>query len=155
MASSIYIYDSIEEFEHFYKGWLDEPLRKIDITDLYVHENEKLWVVTNTNDLKERPRLQKSLVHFRNNTVEEYKTDKTKLVLFDKIKFNKKKMVLEFFPRFLRKPLLSWKVDRHLDANIPNKNKIIDYNHRYYDYELDRLNLILKTNESSPIPVKI
>tara|TARA_R100000808_G_scaffold9877_1_gene26802 strand:+ start:16316 stop:16762 length:447 start_codon:yes stop_codon:yes gene_type:complete len=148
MASSIYIYDSVDEFEHIYKGYLEEPLRKIKINDLFIHEKSKIWVVTNTNDLKEKPLLQKSLVHFRNGSVDQYATDKTKLVLYDKMKFNKKKMRLEFFPKFLRKPLLSWKVDRHYSENIQHKNKIIDYDHRYYDYELDRLNFILKPDKS-------
>jgi|TARA_R110002012_G_scaffold322062_1_gene554394 hypothetical protein len=148
MASSIYIYDSIKEFEHFYKGYLDEPLRKIKINDLFIHKNSKLWVVTNTNDLKERPLLQKSLVHFRNGSVDKYADKDTKLVLYDKMKFNRKKMRLSFFPRFLRKAVLDWRVDRHLSENIPHKNKIIDYDHRYYDYELDRLNFILKPDKS-------
>ncbi len=80
MASSIYIYDNYDEFERFNKDNFNESFKTIKIIDMYVHDKNKLWVVTNTNDLKERPHLHKSLVHFRNATVEEHKTDKTKLI---------------------------------------------------------------------------
>jgi hypothetical protein len=55
-------------------------------------------------------------------------------------------MQLEFNSRFLRKPSLKWKVDRYFDAVYRNENKIIDYDHRYYDFELDRIILILKND---------
>ena len=55
-------------------------------------------------------------------------------------------MKLDFFPRFLRKPLLQWRVDRYLGE--PIKKAKIDYDHRYYDFDLDRINFILETNES-------
>jgi len=146
MASSIYVYQNMEEFERFYKGYLDEPMRKIKIIDMYVKDKSKLWVVTNTNDAKERPLLQKSLVHFRNGNIDNYKDDKTVLVLFRKLRFNFKKMKLDIFPRFLRKPLLQWRVDRYLGD--PIKKAVIDYDHRYYDFEIDRINFILETNEN-------
>lgn len=146
MASSIYVYDNMKEFERFYKGFLDEPMKKINIVDMYINDKSKLWIVTNTNQEKERPRLQKSLVHFRNGNIYGYQDDKTTLVIHNKIKFNKKKMQLEFFPKFLRKPMLSWRVDRHFESNNPNKNKIIDYDMKFYDYEMDRINFILKND---------
>lgn len=145
VASSIYVYRDMRSFEHFYKGFLDEPLRKINILDIYIKNNDRLWIVTNSNDMKEKPLLQKSLVHFRNGDISGYDGDDVKLLLYDKLKFNEKKMKLEFFPRFLRKPLLTWRVDRYLNVtNTKTKNKLVDYSHKYYDYEYDRINLILK-----------
>jgi len=144
MASSIYVYENMKEFENWYKGFIDMPLKKLKIIDMYIHEKDKLWVVTNTNQEKERPLLQKSLCHFRNGNIDEYKTDNTKLILFDKVKLDFKKSKLSIFPRFLRKPLLTWKVDRYFGEKP--KHKLIDWNHRYYDFELDRINLILKSD---------
>lgn len=144
MASSIYVYSSLQDFENFYRGFLNEPLKKINIVDLYIKDKSKLWVVTNSNSLKEKPTLQKSLVHFRNGTLYDYADQNTKLVVFNKIFFNKKKMKLCFFPRFLRKPLLEWHVDRFITNDEKNHEKNIDYSHRYYDFELDRINFILK-----------
>ena len=66
MATSIHVYDDIETFNKVYKGWLLEPLKNVKIKDMYIYDKRKLWVVTNTNDQKEQPRLQHSLVHFRN-----------------------------------------------------------------------------------------
>ena len=85
MASSIYVYDNMKEFERFYKGFLTEPMKKINIVDMYINDKSKLWIVTNTNQEKERPRLQKSLVHFRNGNIYGYQNDKTVLILHDKI----------------------------------------------------------------------
>ena len=55
-------------------------------------------------------------------------------------------MLIEFNPRLLRKPSLKWTVDRYLDAAYRNENKTIDYDHRYYDFELDRIILVLKND---------
>ena len=144
MASSIYVYDNLKEFERFYKGLIDEPLKKIQIVDFYIKNKSKLWVVTNSNDLKEKPRLQKSLVHFRNGNISGYEEDDVVLVLHDKVTFDKKHMKLNFFPRFLRKPMMQWRVDRYITGNTLKKEKKIDYSHKFYDFEMDRINLILK-----------
>lgn len=144
MASAIYVYENEEEFKNFYKGYTEDSFKTLKIIDMYIHDNDKLWVVTNTNDEKERPMLQKSLCHFRNGNIDEYKTENTVLVLFEKIKFDYKKSKLKFFPRFLRSPKLTWKVDRYFGDGKPKCN-IIDYDHRYYDFETDRINLILKS----------
>ncbi len=147
MASSIYVFDDMKTFDHFYKGYTDQLTRRVKIIDMYIQDKDKLYVVTNTNTTKERPRIGKSLVHFRNGDIGEYKNDGTRLITHDKIKFNRKKMQLEFFPRFLRKPFLKWRVDRYLDAVFRNENKQIDYDHRYYDFETDRIIFILKNDE--------
>ena len=148
MASAIYVYENAKEFENYYKGYTEDSFKTLKIIDMYIHDEDRLWVVTNTNDEKERPMLQKSLCHFRNGSVDEYKTDKTVLVVFEKIKFDFKKSKLKFFPKFLdflgRKPKLTWKVDRYFGDGKPKCNTI-DYNHRYYDFETDRINLILKS----------
>ena len=144
MASSIYVYDNLKEYIKYNKDNLNELVKSSKIVDLYIHDKTKLWVVTNTNDLKERPLTWKSLVHFRNGSVNNYKTDKSKLILHDKIKFNPKKMQIDIFPRFLRKPELRWRVDRYINSSNNKKSKIIDYDHRYYDLETDRLSFMLK-----------
>jgi len=144
VASSIYLYNSLEEYKQYNKDNLNELFKSSKIIDLYIHAKTKLWVVTNTNNLKERPLLQKSLVHFRNGNVDAYKTKESKLVLYDKIKFNPKKMQIDIFPRFLRKPELRWRVDKYINNSNNKDSKMIDYEHRFYDLETNRLNLILK-----------
>ena len=144
MASSIYVYDNLKEYINYNKDNLNELVKSSKIVDLYIHDKTKLWVITNTNNLKERPLLQKSLVHFRNGNVNEYKTDESKLVLHDKIKFNPKKMHIDIFPRFLRKPELRWRVDKYINNSNNIKSKMIDYEHRFYDLETNRINFILK-----------
>ena len=64
MASSIYLYNSYEEFESFNKDNFNEKFKTIKIIDMYIHQKTKLWVVTDTNDLIEKPYLQKSLGSF-------------------------------------------------------------------------------------------
>jgi hypothetical protein len=53
-------------------------------------------------------------------------------------------MQIDIFPRFLRKPELRWRVDRYINSSNNKKSKIIDYDHRYYDLETDRLSFMLK-----------
>jgi hypothetical protein len=53
-------------------------------------------------------------------------------------------MKVQFFPRKLRKPLFELKCDRFYGDENNKKGKDIDYNHRYYDINADRVNLILK-----------
>ena len=64
MASSIYIYETEEDFNNFYGKNKEDITRNLKIIDMFIHDKEKLWVVTNTNNLKERPELVRSLVHF-------------------------------------------------------------------------------------------
>ena len=144
MASSIYLYNNYKEFESFNKDNFNEKFKTIKIIDMYIHDKTKLWVVTNTNDIIEKPYLQKSLVHFRNATVEEYKTDKTKLILHDKIKFNPKKMKIDIYPRFLRKPELRWRVDKYINDGNNMETRMVNYDNRYYDFENNRINFVLK-----------
>ena len=62
VASSIYLYNNLQEFESFNKDNFNEKFKTIKIIDMYINDKTKLWVVTDTNDLIEKPYLQKSLV---------------------------------------------------------------------------------------------
>ena len=99
----------METFDHFYKGYTEDKMRRIKIVDMYVQDKNKLYIVTNTNDQKEKPEMRKSLVHFRNGKLGEYENEGTELIKYEKIKFNRKKMKLEFNPRFLRRYLNLYK----------------------------------------------
>ncbi len=141
MATSIYIFDSDKMFNAIYREHVDDLEHKMPLIDLYV-KGQKLWVVTNSNDMKEQPRLDRSIVHFRKDNAKEWIEGDEKLVLHGKIRYNHKKNQLELFPRFLRKPLLSMRVGRFFG----NKNGkcYIDYNKRYYDFKNDRMIFILE-----------
>lgn len=137
MATSIYIFETYKEYERIYGKNLELLQYKVDLVDLWV-KKDKLWIVTNTNDQKEAPRLDHTMVHFRKGDVEEWLEGDEKLVLHDKMRFNPKKNHMEFFPRFLRKPLLWMRVGRYY-GNFTKKNMKIDFNQRFYDFSNDRL----------------
>jgi len=141
MASSIYIYETIEDYNKIYKGVRNDPTRESFLIDLFVKEG-KLLIVTETSKLKERPELTKSLVHFRNGTLGKYEDGTERLVGYTSLKFNNKKTKLEIFPRFLRKAVLELRVDRFY-GNVKKRKIKIDYTRRYYDLIFDRINLIL------------
>ena len=105
MATSIYIFDSDQMFKAVYREHMDDVEYKMPLIDLYV-KGERLWVVTNSNDMKEQPRLTRSIVHFRKDNAKEYVEGDEKLVTHGKVRYNEKRNQLEFFPRFLRKPLI-------------------------------------------------
>ena len=142
MASSIYIYEDYREYQKVYGNYSDSVIHQTDLIDMFI-KGEKLWVVTNTNHLKERPRLTKSVVHFRNGSADEYMEGDELCVTYDKIRYNSKNNMLEIFPRFLRKPLFSVKVDRFYGQKVKGK-KPIDYTYRFYDMTRDRINLVIE-----------
>ena len=142
MATSIYIFDCDKTFNSIYREHVDEIEHKMPLIDLYV-KGKRLWVVTNSNDMKEQPRLTRSIVHFRKDNAKDFVEGDEKLVMHKKIRYNNKRNQLEFFPRFLRKPLLSMRVGRYYGLNKGKCN--IDYDKRYYDFKNDRMIFILES----------
>ena len=142
MATSIYIYESLDHYKKIYKGVRNDPTRESFLIDMFVKDN-KLLIVTKTSELKERPELHKSLIHFRNGKLGKYEEGDEKLVGYNNLKFNNKKTKLELMPKFLRKPELELRVDRFYGETTKNKLNI-DYTHRYYDLVFDRINLFLE-----------
>tara|TARA_B100000029_G_scaffold241908_1_gene239209 strand:+ start:830 stop:1273 length:444 start_codon:yes stop_codon:yes gene_type:complete len=145
MAPSIYIYDCKETYEKMYKDFQDDPMRESPLLDLYVNK-DKLYVITNTNMHKEQPRMEKTIVHFRNGDLGKWAKEDDKLVKYNTLRFNKKKNCIEFFPRFLRKPLLSLRIGRFY-GELEKSKCGIDYSLRYYDLMMDRINLVLETDD--------
>ena len=141
MATSIYIFDSDHMFKAVYREHTDDVEYKMPLIDLYV-KGERLWVVTNSNDMKEQPMLNRSIVHFRKDNAKDFTEGDEKLVIHSKLRYNEKRNQLEFFPRFLRKPLLSMRVGRYYGLKEGKCN--IDYDKRYYDFKNDRMIFILE-----------
>ena len=50
----------METFDHFYKGYTEDKMRRIKIVDMYVQDKNKLYIVTNTNDQKEKRNNQRA-----------------------------------------------------------------------------------------------
>ena len=120
---------------------MEDPLYVMPIIDLYV-KGESLWIVTNSNDQKDKPRLSNTLVHFRQGNVKGWEEGDEKLVKHDKIRYNHRKQHLEFFPRVLRKPLLSLRVGRCIGDNNDKYSKV-NYDKRFYDFTNNRIIFLL------------
>jgi hypothetical protein len=145
MATSIYIFENDELFQKIYKDVMEDPMYVMPIIDLYV-KGESLWIVTNSNDQKEQPRLNSTLVHFRQGNIKGWEQGDEKLVKHDKIRYNHKKQHLEFFPRMLRKPLLSMRVGRCISDN-KDKYSSVDYDKRFYDFTNNRIIFLLENKK--------
>ena len=141
MATSIYIFENDKFFQKIYKDVMEDPLYVMPIIDLYV-KGESLWIVTNSNDQKDKPRLSNTLVHFRQGNVKGWEEGDEKLVKHDKIRYNHRKQHLEFFPRVLRKPLLSLRVGRCIGDNNDKYSKV-NYDKRFYDFTNNRIIFLL------------
>ena len=50
-----------------------------------------LWIVTNSNDKKEQPRLSNTLVHFRQGNIKEWENGDEKLVQYGDMRYNHKR----------------------------------------------------------------
>ena len=148
MGTAFYVYSSKSEYEKVYEGRIGEKFVDVNIDELYVKENKKgepkLWVVTETNQMKESPRLEKTVVHFRNGSADGYfEGDETK-VFSDTVKYNPKSNRLEFFPQLLRKPLLEFRVDRFY-GDKPKRRRTVKWSEKFYDLSTDRVNFILSS----------
>lgn len=141
MASSIYIYPDIDQYSRFYGREREDLTFEAVLIDLYVDtKKQKLFVITNTSNEKERVLNNRTITHIRNESYKtEHLTDECVLVTDKDIVY--KNGYLELFPRFLRKPLMKLRVDRCVGGNI-NKNKI-DLTQMKYDFTRDRINLIV------------
>jgi hypothetical protein len=111
MASSFYIYESLTEYERIYGMFTENPLHQVELIDMFV-KGDKLWIVTNTSRLTEKPELRRTIVHFRNGSAKNYMEGDEICIKFDKIRYNSCKQLLELHPRLLKKPLMSIKVGR-------------------------------------------
>ena len=153
MASSIYIYTNIEDYENLYKGKQEAYTYETPIIALFIRPREgdsvtdsvptnKLWVITQTDKVKMRPSLERTIVHFSNGTCFDFCSGNELQVQKEKVFYNPKTNQLEFYPRTLRKPLLSLKVDKVVGGK-PNKKSKIRFKNKYYDMTHDRLNLFV------------
>jgi hypothetical protein len=141
MASSIYIYPDIDQYSRFYGREREDLTFEAVLIDLYVDiKKQKLFVITNTSNEKERVLNNRTITHIRNESYKtEHLTDDCVLVTDKDIVY--KNGYLELFPRFLRKPLMKLRVDRCVGGNI-DKNKI-DLTQMKYDFTRDRINLMV------------
>ena len=153
MASSIYIYTNIEDYENLYKGKQEAYTYETPIIDLFIRPTEgydvadsiptnKLWVITQTDKVKMRPSLERTIVHFSNGTCFDFCSGNELQVQKEKVFYNPKNNQLEFYPRTLRRPLLSLKVDKVVGGK-PTKKSKIRFKNKYYDMTHDRLNLFV------------
>lgn len=142
MATAFYVYSDMNMYNRINKGFTDDPIRHAILIDLFILDYDHIIVLTNTNNLKERPNLKRTIIHVRNGVLSDELKAKSKCVLYKKITFDAKHNNLLFFPRFLRKPLYKTRVDRYF-GDISTKKHIINYEHRFYDFVRDRISLVI------------
>ena len=146
MGTSIYVYETEEEYRKIYHRIDKEVMHSAPILDIFMKEDKKLWVVTKITKNKERPQLGRSIVHFINGTVFDYSNGKERPILKNSVVFNSKKGRVEFFPKKLRGAELEIRVDRFYGMP-PNKKVFLDQSKRFYDISRDRLNFIVKNKD--------
>ena len=141
MASTFHVYDSFETYKKIYGEKSDSLLFETRIKDCYI-KGEHIWVVTNTNLEKERPQLNRTIVHFRNNDISKHIEGDERLIKYNESRYNPKKDKVEFCTRSFRKPLMIMRVGR-FHGNKPKKPVKLDWSYRFYDITSDRINLVL------------
>jgi hypothetical protein len=148
MGTAFYVYETEESYLEMYKERVTEKIHHSPITAMYlsldkIKENH-LWVVTESSDQKERPRMERSIVHFRNGEHDllQYKNGEEIQIQKKNIKFDKDKMKIKMMPKTLRKPLLEFRVDRYYGHDVNPKVKA-ENQMCYYDTVMDRINIIL------------
>lgn len=114
-------------------------------------KNQKLFVITNQDDnAKKNIDFSRTIVHVRHDgwraDVIAY-DNSVELVQFGKLIYNGKTGYIDFFPRFLRKAKYSQRVDRVVGGSKQSKYDI-EYEHKFYDFAQDRINIILGKSKS-------
>jgi len=149
MGTAFYVYETKELYDKIYKERITEKIHHSPITAMYlsldkVKENH-LWVITESSKQKERPRMERSIVHFRNGEhgVLQYKNGEEIQIQKNNIKFDKNKMRVKIMPKTLRKSLLEFKVDRYHGNEIIGRIKA-EKQEYFYDTVMDRINIVLK-----------
>ncbi|MBC8429766.1 MAG: hypothetical protein H8D92_00055 [Pelagibacteraceae bacterium] len=141
MATSFHVYDTYSTYKKRYLDKVNSIYFSTDIKDCYI-VGEHIWIVTNTNLEKERPELNRTIVHFRNNDISNYVTGEEKLIKYEESRYNPKNDHLEFCTRKFRKPLFSTRIGR-FHGDKPKKPVKLNWAYRFYDITSDRVNLVL------------
>jgi len=148
MGTAFYVYETEEVYDKLYKERRKEKIHHSPVTALYlrldkVKENH-LWVITESSKEKERPRMERSIVHFRNgeHSVLQYKNGEEIQLQRKNIKFDKNKMRVKIMPKTFRKSLLEFKVDRYIGEEIMGRLKSEEQEY-FYDTVMDRINIVL------------
>lgn len=142
MGTSIYVYESMEEYGIHYNKMDQEVMFAAPIMNIYLKPDNKLWVVTKISKHKERPQFGRSIVHFINGSIEEHLDGLETMIKEKDIKYNPKNNNIEFFPS-IGHSRLELRVDRYY-GNKPQKKKELSNSKRFYDISRDRINLILQ-----------
>ena len=150
MGTAFYVYETEEEYLKMYKDRVNEKIHHSPVTAMYLSLDGKenhLWVVTESSKQKERPRMERSIVHFRNGEHDtlKYKNGEEIQVMKNNIKFDKDKMKMKIMPKTFRKPLLEFKVDRYYGRDLTPKVKAENVKN-YYDTVMDRINIVLSSD---------
>ena len=152
MGTAFYVYETEELYDKLYKERKKEKIHHSPVTALYIRlekvKENHLWVITESSTEKERPRMERSIVHFRNgeHSVLQYKNGEEIQLLKKNIKFDKHKMRVKIMPNqrlAFRKSLLEFKVDRYIGDEIMGRLKSEEQEY-FYDTVMDRINIILK-----------
>ena len=149
MGTAFYVYETEEKYLKVYKDRITEKIHHSPVTALYLRLDEvkenHLWVITESSKQKERPRMERSIVHFRNgeHSVLQYKNGEEIQILKKNVKFDKHKMRVKIMPKTFRKSLLEFKVDRYIGDEIMGRLKSEEQEY-FYDTVMDRINIILK-----------
>jgi len=149
MGTAFYVYETEEEYLKRYKDRVKEKIHHSPITAMYLRlddiKENHLWVVTESSTQKERPRMERSIVHFRNGEHDllQYRNGKEIQILKKNVKFDKNKMRVKIMPKTFRKSLLEFRVDRYIGDVIMGRLKSEEQEY-FYDTVMDRINIVLK-----------
>jgi len=150
MGVSLYAYSNLKTYVDKYKNFIDMKKKvnesSIKVLDLYIKDDDKLWIILNTDMFSNKTGYTRSITFFNLKEFNEYKKGDEKLVLDGKLTYNPKTNHVSFFPKKLRKPELRLRIDK-FNGERPKKTLKIDYNNMFFDINYNRLILILHNED--------
>lgn len=146
MGTAIYVYENLDNYIKKYDNFVDKRKEinetSFKVLDLYIKNNDKLWILLDTNKYSNKINASRSITFFNLKEFKTYSDGTEKLVTHNNIEYNPNTNHIKFFPKFLRKADLELKIDK-FNGDKPNKSVKIDQFNIYYDMIFNRLILIL------------
>ena len=146
MGTALYLYENLDHYCKKYENFVD-PRKEINETsfkvlDLYIKDEERLWIILDTDKYSNRVNATRSITFFNLKEYKYYADGSEKLVTHDKIEYDPQSNLLKFIPKKFRKSCLELNVDK-FNGEKPTKTVKIDQQNMFYDMTYNRLILIV------------
>jgi hypothetical protein len=147
MGISMHVYSDLNEYILRNSDRVDGK-RKINesslkLLDMIVTPDDKILVVLDCEKYFDRPDVSRSIACYQKNNISKYMNGEERLVKYEDVEYNPKNDNITFFPKFIGKSGIFFKIGRFW-GDRPEKKTKIDWEYKFYNLSMNKIDLILK-----------